>query len=520
MTCKLITMAVTTVLLLGWAASAPGQDFARGVVYEDRNRNGQRDDGEPGLNQIGVSNGREVVTTDAEGRYELPVDQDEVIFVIKPRDYRPPLNPLNLFRFYQVHKPGGSPDDLHFAGVAPTGPLPAAINFPLVYQAEPEEFEVLLLGDTQPDTLQDIHYLARDVLPELIGTQAEFGVTLGDVVNDHLDLYEPYNEVMSHVGIPWINVHGNHDENYDVEQDALADETWERVFGPATYSFNWGPIHFIVVDDVLYQGHEKEGKYSCAFGPYLPFIENDLKLVPVDTTVVLMMHIPMMEAADKQELFKLLQDRPHVLSLSAHWHQQSHFFLSAADGWLGKRPHHHVVVATACGSWWEGALDERGIPHATMYDGAPNGYLIGKFSRTDYSLRYKAARRPADEQMSIWAPDEIRQDQIADGEIIANIYFGSERSTVEMQVGRGATWSPMTQITRIDPYFQAVYDRELAKPTREDGKLPKPRETAHLWQGRFPEGLAVGSYLLTIRTRDLFGQVYEGHHILKVLPTE
>ncbi|MCS7273628.1 MAG: hypothetical protein NZ550_05720, partial [Fimbriimonadales bacterium] len=70
--------------------------------------NGIRDAGERGIPNVLVSNQREVVKTDAQGRYRLPVNDDTIIFVVKPRGWRTPLSEANVRRFYYVHKPNGS----------------------------------------------------------------------------------------------------------------------------------------------------------------------------------------------------------------------------------------------------------------------------------------------------------------------------------------------------------------------------------------------------------------------------
>ncbi|HMO71740.1 MAG TPA: hypothetical protein PKC84_08900 [Paracoccaceae bacterium] len=80
-------------LLLGILAPRPATALvARGVVFEDLNRNGVRDPGEPGLRGVRVSNQREIVLTDRAGRWELPATDDTVFFVIKPRGFMPPLS--------------------------------------------------------------------------------------------------------------------------------------------------------------------------------------------------------------------------------------------------------------------------------------------------------------------------------------------------------------------------------------------------------------------------------------------
>ena len=87
-----------------------------------------------------------MVITDDNGRYHLPIDDDDALFVIKPRGYRTPFIDRWLPQFYYLHKPEGSPT-LDFAGVEATGPLPDSIDFPLYPQREPDQFKAIFFGD-------------------------------------------------------------------------------------------------------------------------------------------------------------------------------------------------------------------------------------------------------------------------------------------------------------------------------------------------------------------------------------
>ena len=71
----------------------------------------------------------------------------------------------------------------------------------------------------------------------MIGTEAALGVTLGDLVYDKLDLFEPYVRVIAHAAVPWYNVPGNHDANHDAPDDDTSLESFQRVFGPPYYAF-------------------------------------------------------------------------------------------------------------------------------------------------------------------------------------------------------------------------------------------------------------------------------------------
>ena len=100
------------------------KQYAKGYVYHDKNENLSMDNNEIGISGVYVSNGVEIVRTDKDGKYKIPVSDDAIIFVIKPRDWMTPINDLNLPQFYYIHKPNGSPSNFTFKGVDATGPLP------------------------------------------------------------------------------------------------------------------------------------------------------------------------------------------------------------------------------------------------------------------------------------------------------------------------------------------------------------------------------------------------------------
>ncbi|NNE00564.1 MAG: metallophosphoesterase [Pirellulaceae bacterium] len=494
---------------------------ATGVVFEDVNNNRKRDDGEQGISGIRVSNGAEIVLTNAEGRYEIEVDQDEIVFVLKPRDWVTPLNDQNLPQFFYIHKPEGSPQDWKFAGVDPTGPLPPSIDFPLRRRPEPEKFKAIMFGDPQPRDIAEVEYIQHDVIEQIITAEAHdaaFGVTLGDIVFDDLAMMEPLNRAIALIGIPWYNVIGNHDLNLEAKTDDKSDETFERIYGPTYYSFDHGPAHFLVLDDVHWHRDDaNKGHYHGGIGKrQMEFIKNDLALIPTDQLVVLFMHIPLSNVGDRQELYRLIEKRPATVSLSAHTHYMEHRFIGREDGWMGKEKHHHIVNVTVCGSWWRGQKDERGIPHATMSDGGPNGYTIMEFDGDRYSLELRAASRPAEYQMNIYAPEVVQKTALATTVILANVFNGSDRSSVSMRVDRQGSWRPMERISMTDPAFVAEKGREELLQDRSWTDLPGAHVTPHIWRAMMPTKLAAGTHTIDIREIDAAGKTNVGRRIIRV----
>lgn len=501
---------MTAVVLTVSAAGALADDaLARGVVFADRNGNGQRDPDEPGVAGVAVSNQDDVVLTDAEGRYRLPVTDDTILFVSKPSGYRVPVNKDQLPQFYYIHKPGGSPQ-LRYTGVAPTGPLPESVDFPLMKADEAETLRVVVLADPQVETTQEIQFFRDDVLSELVGIPAAFGITLGDLVSNQLDLYNGYNDGVGRVGIPFYNVIGNHDLNFDAPDDRDCDETFHRVFGPNYYSWNHGRVHFVTLDSVEWLGDH----YRGGFGErQLRWLANDLAHVPADRLIVLCLHIPIVTVSgrdchDRQKLFDVLADRPRVLALAGHEHLHAHTFFDAADGWHGAGTFHQIICATASGSWWSGPKDIRGIPVADCRDGTPNGYNIITFTGHDYVTEFKPAGLDPAQRMRIYPPGSTGIDDLARRRLLVNVFDGSDRCRVEYSLD-GAPFVPMPQVAEPDPLAAALLAGVL-----DSGKpWARPVVSTHLWGVELPQALPRGTHVVTIRVKDHFGRTYEQSRI-------
>src|SRR5690606_33160358 len=206
---KVILFGLLLVISLGGMA----QETANGGVFEDLNRNGKKERREKGIPAVAGSNGIQVAQTAAEGKYTLPISDDQIIFVIKPSDYQVPVDENNLPQFFYIHKPNGSPE-LEFAGVPPTGKLPKSVDFGLLPGKYKGSFTSLVFGDPQPYTIEEVNFFADGVVAEVEGIEGiDFGISMGDLVGDDLSLFQPYLEAVAKVGIPWYNVLGNHDLN-------------------------------------------------------------------------------------------------------------------------------------------------------------------------------------------------------------------------------------------------------------------------------------------------------------------
>lgn len=510
---NLLKLIALSMFCLG---TAYAQSTATGYVYHDANGNGKRDRRELGIAKVAVSNGVEVVLTDDKGYYELPVGNDNIFFVIKPSGHSVSLNEYNQPQYYYIHKPNGSPE-LRYKGVAPTGTLPQSVDFGLIPSEEPSDFTALIFGDPQPYTLQEIAFFAKGIVTEVKGIQGmAFGLSLGDLVGDDLTLHNPYIKAVAEVGLPWYNLMGNHDMNYDAKVDSLSDETYEANFGPANYSFNYGRAHFIVLDNILYPDpRDGQGYWGGFRKDQLDFVENDLKHVSKDQLVVISFHIPLsydkeetVRHADRQRLFDLLKDYPYTLTMSAHTHLQRHNFYGKEDGWHQEKPHHEYNVGTTSGDWYSGEINELGVPVSTMRDGTPKGYAFLNVKGNEYSIDYQVAGKPKEYQIGLFHPQVVAKGRNNPMGIFANFFMGHKNDKVEYRID-GGEWIAMSFMEVSDPDFvRELYRWDTTQELFAGRRPSNAVNSTHVWRGNIPTNLEVGEHQIEVRATDMFGRTF------------
>lgn len=520
---KFILVAV----FISLSAAIHAQQTVKGIVFEDSNRNGKKEKNEKGVAQVAVSNGIEVVLTDTKGAYELPIQEHQTIFVIKPSTHELSVDASNLPQFFYIHKPTGSPTDLKYSGVAPTGPLPKSVDFALIPTTAVEKFTALIFGDPQPYSLEELEYFRKGIVAEVEGIPGiSFGASLGDIVGDRPDFFSAYKEVISKVGLPWYHVMGNHDMNFDVTADEFSDESFTAAFGPATYAFNHGQAHVLVIENILYPDpRDNQGYWGGLRPDQLTFVENNLKLVPKDKLVIVLMHIPLFEEngdsfrdADREKLLELLSPFANTLSMSAHTHYMKQTFFGKEDGFNAPKPHHHFNIGTPSGDWYSGKIQADGTPASTMRDGSPKGYVFLEIDGTEYTTRYKPAGRSADYQIQVHAPKVLVEGVRTTAQIVANFFIGATTDKVSYRIN-GTEWKPMVNFESLDPSFWLEVMEWDTTIRAMPGRRPSnPTLTDHLWRAALPSNLPAGDYTIEIQATDMFGAVHMAAHQMRVVP--
>lgn len=362
-----------------------------GVVFEDANRNGVRDAGEPGIAGVAVSNQDAVVTTDASGTFRLGDAGTGVVFVSTPDGYRT------------------------------VGPFwrPAAAR-PLSFALERDSAKAELTFIHASDTHISLASLARtQSLRSLVDSIAPaFVLITGDLVRDALRVpeaeavgyYELFMKERNAFRTPVFTVPGNH-EIFGIERDTsgvpithplYGRAMYRHYLGPDYYSFTRGGVHFVGlntvdIDDKQYYGHVDSVQ--------LAWLERDLERLPATMPVVTFDHIPFFttveglngysdrppapslitvngktmfrhSVSNAGDVLAVLRKRRHVLALGGHMHATERIEYEMA----GVKTRFNQVSAVVGNSRGAGLESISGV---TLYH-VKNGEIdAGRFIRLD-----------------------------------------------------------------------------------------------------------------------------------------
>jgi hypothetical protein len=258
-----------------------------GTIFLDRNGNGTRDAGEPGVGGARVSDQGHTVMSGADGAWTIPQRGGYgVVWASAPAGYR-------VEGSFWKPAPSGS-ETADFALV----PAPSVRSFTFIHGSDPHVSEksvarlraareiverekpafVLMTGDLVKDALRVGEAEARGYYDLFLAEAARFPVTV------------------------WC-VPGNH-ENFGIERHlSLVPAThplygkgmYRSRLGPNYYSFDYGGIHFVgldtvdIADGLWYYGHVDAQQ--------LDWLAGDLATVPATTPVVTFDHIPFVTSA-------------------------------------------------------------------------------------------------------------------------------------------------------------------------------------------------------------------------------
>jgi hypothetical protein len=265
---------------------------------------------------------------------------------------------------------------------------------------------------------------------------------------------------------------------------------YERIFGPTYYSFDWGPVHFIVLNGnkAMPGGRGNAAVHGAVEGSEWVWLQADLAAQPKGKPIVVGVHIPIVstyparrtdlddgpfwESPNDKMLTELFARHGVELVLQGHMHENERITVGGVE---------YVESVSLSGSWWHGG---EGFERAT--DGCPRGYRIVSVDGTRIAHRYcSSCESRVDRQGEFMGlRDRVRAAKATT--FTLNCYDAPHGSTAEARLDGGA-WQPMTSVKyKSSPIDKPHYFR-LVADTASLGLGPHAIEARVTW----PDGTVV-----------------------------
>lgn len=478
------------------------------------------------LADVVVSDGYEVVKTDAEGRYYINSQKKTgFVFVSFPGGYMPPIIP-------------GSNLPQYFKRLASDTGTTERLDFELFEEPNENHMIVAATDFHLANRTNDKSQLNSTFVPEVKSLLTSNGtskrtyvITMGDlswdqfwiVNNFNLGDFVSYPEIVgirdaNGRSIPFFNCMGNHDNDYlktgsGVDWDG--EQAWRDKVGPVYYSFNLGNVHYVIMDNIEWQNaaNSSDLGYSRAYNKRvvddkLAWLKKDLALVPKSTPVVVATHAQLVNvyglnsssvsgsANDRSnanyrttgaqgamygltDFWACFSGFDQVRVLSGHTHT-SYNLTYSNDGYANITEHN---VPAVCATWWWTGY-YLGAATAVCTDGSPGGYGLFDVSGKHIGYVYKGYGLPQTKQFRTYDRNTINMSSgnytsltstysspynsaSTANEVYINVWnWGPGWEIAVTESGKSLT---VTQVYQKDPYHILCYEwqrlRRSATPT-------------------------------------------------------
>lgn len=349
-----------------------------------------------GMAGVVVSDGCKSYRTDASGVFRIDSDLSKAKFVS-----------VSIPDGYKVACTNGLPVFYkRLSGLTATDGVYQDIEFRLEKMSD-SRCTMIFLADPQPrgkwnNLLWDyMAYHSTEIAAELYadvknyvsGLSGEvFGMMLGDIVHEEMDLFEDYADALTTMGLPMFNVIGNHDYNLEAADDDAGAASYESWFGPTNYSFNLCGFHVVVVDGIIMTSDGSKLTTEYAYGltdEVLAWLSDDLKFVSKWTPVLFCSHAQMFSDGASSDRWKksatvngaayaaLLGSFDKVYSWAGHSHQS---YNATGEGRTYPNIESHTLPRSTGELWTNEWL---------CRDGVPRGYVVAQLDRGTIRWKFK-----------------------------------------------------------------------------------------------------------------------------------
>ena len=365
-----------------------GKITVKGLVYGG---------GSKALAGVVISDGLLCVQTDENGYFEIDSDLSRTKFITAsiPSGYSAPTDENGLPIFYHRVTDEERANEM----VQHTFEFyPVANN--------PERYTLIVGADPQPRArsagYDNIAYHSLDMCEDFYLDMKEkaatitdrnvYGMMLGDLVHENMNLFTNYVAGLKTLGFPMFNILGNHDNDYTAKNDTEGRRKYEEYLGPTYYSLNIGKQHYVVLDNLIMKIRSSDNSlrdYDQGLTDEVwQWLQNDLQYVDRSTTIMVAAHSPMFMGIDMSERSKhtqghrtdyaaLLSKYAKVHAWAGHAHTTFNYVYPESSNLKNIEVH---TVARSTGELW---TNEYAI------NGTPRGYTVVEVDGDEISWYFK-----------------------------------------------------------------------------------------------------------------------------------
>lgn len=357
-------------------------------------------------------------------------------------------------------------------------------------------FNLVVVGDPQPQTEAQITRLEREIIPQIGAVVEEYTATgyptaillTGDVVWDTMKFLPRVKAAFESLGVPVYAVIGNHDHNKHHERNQVrAQQNFVDTFGERNQAFTLGNTLFVTFDNIDYTSFSGYGEKIDA--DQLIWLAEVMEGVSKDQRVAVCMHASATNFRTEQlksyikPVVGILGDREiHFITGHRHHHDTADISPMVIE--------HNVSQVN--GNLWFAPIGS---------DGMPYGVFCIEERDDMWQWHHRQLGKTRDEQLIVWREGRVKEHE---DYVVAKV-IGWDKMWSVVWYEDGVLRGDMEQIEILDPDY--MYYVECVADYREK-YMRRLRRSAHKHRHYYRLQRTTPDSQISIVATDRFGRSF------------
>lgn len=372
-----------------------------------------------------------------------------------------------------------------------------------VAAAQNSGFNLIVVGDPQPQTEAQITALECEIIPQIATIIEEYKASgyptaillTGDNVWDTMRFMPRVKALFESLGVPLYSVIGNHDHNRRVKHNQTkAQRHYVSTFGPRNQSFMLGETLFVTLDNIDYATYHDYK--SSLDAEQLTWLGEVIKQHPDVERIAVCMHAPASKLFEPtlrpyaEPIVKILGERK-IEFITGHAHR--HTTVDIAPNII------EHSVAQVSGNLWFAPI---------CADGTPRGVFCIEERAGEWQWQHRILGQNVDYQLKAWELGFVKEHE---DHIVVKAIGWDQKWVIEWSEN-GTPMGAMEQISIIDPDYMYYVDNEAQYREKYMDRL---RRSARPHRHYFRCRPTSKNSEITITATDRFGRQFSTTVVVK-----